>query len=497
VARGFLRASDAAEAYSFALQEIAESLGWRVGAAWEPGPGSDAPLRCVAIWTGRGGDLTAFEAATRSAEFHRGQGLPGRVWASGRPAWIVDAAADAALPRRAAAIASGLHAAFGFPLRSDRGVVGVMEFVASEPHEPDAELLATMEALGAQLGQLVERRRAEAFRHAIDRRHAATLAAALDPVVTMDHEGLVLEFNPAAERTFGYPADDAVGREMAALIVPPELREPHRRGLSRYLAGGPARLLDRRIEIDAVRADGRRFPVELTITKIDVPGPPVFTGHLRDISDRRRAEAELKASRARVVQSADAARRRIERDLHDGAQQQLVSLALTLRMLRTRLGQSDLDGAGCLLDEADADLAQAIAELRELAQGIHPALLTDGGLGPALRMLVGRSAVPASLMAAPRQRFPATVEAASYFVVAEALTNAARHAGAKDVEVEAVHADGHLVVRVRDDGVGGADPEGSGLRGLADRVAAQGGSLTVISEPGAGTTLRAEIPCES
>jgi PAS domain S-box-containing protein len=316
-------------------------------------------------------------------------------------------------------------------------------------------------------------------------------------MVTMDHEGLVLEFNPAAERTFGYPAGDAVGREMAALIIPAELRELHRRGLRRYLSGQPATLLDRRIEIDAVRSDGVRFPVELTITHIDVSGPPVFTGQMRDISDRRRAEADLKASRARVVESADVARRRIERDLHDGAQQQLVSLALTLRMLRTHLQREDVDGARTLLEEADADLARAIAELRELAHGIHPALLTEGGLGPALRMLVGRSPVPARVAAVPSRRFPATVEAATYFVVAEALTNAVRHAQAGLVEVEAVHADGHLSVRVRDDGAGGADPEGSGLRGLADRVAAQGGALTVISEPGAGTTLLAEIPCVS
>jgi PAS domain S-box-containing protein len=301
VARGFLRASDPTEAYAFALQEIAESLGWRLGAAWEPGAGSAGPLHCVAMWAAPGSDLSAFETATRSAEFRPGEGLPGRVWASGRPAWIVDAAADTSLPRRAAAIACDLHAAFGFPLRSDRGVVGVMEFVASGPIEPDPELLATMEALGAQVGQLVERRRAEASRHAIDRRHAATLKAALDPMVTMDHQGLVLEFNPAAESTFGYSTNDAVGRDMAELIIPPDLREQHRRGLRRYLSDGVATLLDRRIEIDAVRADGVRFPVELTITRIDVPGSPVFTGQLRDISDRRQAEVELKALRARVV----------------------------------------------------------------------------------------------------------------------------------------------------------------------------------------------------
>jgi PAS domain S-box-containing protein len=454
-------------------------------------------LRCVALWIAPGPDVREFEQATRAAELHPGEGLPGLVWQEGRPAWITDASTDLRLPRRAAAEAAGLHAAFAFPLRSDRGVVGVMEFAASETRELDADLLATMEVLGAQLGQLVERRRAESSRHVIDRRHAATLRAALDAVVTMDHEGRVLEFNPAAERMFGYGTGAAVGREMAQLIVPPELREPHRCGLDRYLSDEQPRLLDRRIEIEAMHADGARFPVELTITRIDMPGPPVFTGYLRDISDCRRAEAELKASRARVVAAGDAARRRIERDLHDGAQQQLVSLALTLRMLRGRLARADLEGAGALLAEADADLAQAIVELRELARGIHPALLTDGGLDPALRALVDRSVVPARLQVVPGERFAAAVEAAIYFVVAEALTNAARHAQAGLIEGEVTHVNGLLAVRVSDDGVGGADPDGGGLRGLSDRLAALGGQLTVSSDRGAGTTVAAEVPCAS
>ena len=382
-----------------------------------------------------------------------------------------------------------------FSVRSERGLVGVIELLGHEALEPDAELLSTFEVLGVQLGQLVERRLAEAAGHAAAQRHKATLEAALDCVVTMDHHGRVLEFNPAAQRTFGYAAEEAVGREMATLIVPPELRDAHRDGLTRYLSGGDARVLDRRVEIEAVRADGTKFPVELTITRIDVPGPPTFTGHLRDITERRRSELELKASRARIVEAGYEARRRIERDLHDGAQQQLVSAAMNLRAARQRL-ESDADQAAELLDEAAADLAAAMDELRELARGIHPAVLTEGGLDPALRGLVRRSAVPAVLIEAPAERLPAPIEAAAYFVVAEGLTNAARYANAELVEIEVAIRDQRLVVQVRDDGTGGADTStGSGLRGLADRVAALDGSFTVLSAFGAGTTLRASLPC--
>jgi signal transduction histidine kinase len=284
---------------------------------------------------------------------------------------------------------------------------------------------------------------------------------------------------------------------MADLIVPPELRERHRRGLARYLATDEAVVLDHRLEITGHRSDGTTFPVELTITRIDVPGPPTFTGYLRDITERKAADAELRASRARIVEAADAARRRLERDLHDGAQQRLVELALDLRMARARLDDAP-EQARELLDAALGDLDAATRELRELARGIHPAALTEGGLRTALEGLAMRASVPTRLVAVPDERFAAPVEATAYFTVAEALTNAARYAGAGRVEVEAVRLNGRLCVEVRDDGRGGADPAaGSGLRGLADRVAALDGVLQVSSPNGNGTVLRVEIPCES
>ena len=449
----------------------------------------------MAIWAADEDGPRAFAETTRATALRSGEGLPGPVWQTGRPMWVTDAAIDERLPRRPAAAAAGLHAAVCFPVRSERGVVGVVEVFGPSPREPDAELVATLEVVGVQLGQVVERRRAEDSHHASEQRYKATLQAALDCVVTMDHRGRVVEFNPAAERTFGYTGAEAVGHEMAELIVPPDLRERHRSGLARYLAGGTPRVLDRRIEIEAMRSDGTRFPAELAITRIDVPGAPLFTGYLRDITERRWAEAELRASRARIVEAGDAARRRIERDLHDGAQQQLVSVAISLNAARARI-DDDPAAARELLDEAAADLAQGLDELRELARGIHPAVLTEGGLGPALRGLVRRSAVPARLASVPAERLAEAVEAAAYFVVSEGLTNVARHAPAATlVVIDVVRHDDRLVVEVRDDAGGGADPAGGGLRGLADRLASLDGRLEVLSPPGGGTTLHAEVPC--
>ena len=278
VARSLAETAEPRDALARALRASGESLRWRLGAVWEPAPDRPEALRCVETWSAGGAATHDFEATSRSVVLAAGEGLPGRVWRSREPAWIPDVLADDNFPRAPAARRAGLHAAFCFPMRSARGVLGVIEFFTGEPRRLDAELLATMSTLGDQIGQAVERRRDAEALGAKEARHRAMLDAALDCVITMDHEGHVVDFNPAAERTFGYGAGDAVGRAMAELIVPPELRERHRRGLARYLATEQAVLLDRRLEITGMRADGTTFPVELTIARIDVPGPPVFIG---------------------------------------------------------------------------------------------------------------------------------------------------------------------------------------------------------------------------
>ena len=204
--------------------------------------------------------------------------------------------------------------------------------------------------------------------------------------------------------------------------------------------------------------------------------------------------AELAASRARVVVAGDRARRRFERNLHDGVQQRLVSLALRLRRIERRLPgeQEDLRTA---LSETVQELNQATDEVREIAQGIHPAILTQGGLGPALRTLALRSSVPVEVVVESEERLPEPVEVAAYYVAAEALTNAAKHAGASRASVTLERHDGLVRLRVGDDGVGGADPStGSGLTGIRDRVEALGGSIAVRSPRGQGTVLDVALP---
>jgi signal transduction histidine kinase len=217
-----------------------------------------------------------------------------------------------------------------------------------------------------------------------------------------------------------------------------------------------------------------------------------FTDLVGTAISNAQARADLMASRTRIVAAADDTRRRIERDLHDGIQQQLVALALKLRLAEANATNSELRDEISAIDEG---LIEAVEELRELSRGIHPAILSKGGLGPALKALSRRCAVPVELDVRVDRRLPETAEAAAYYVAAEALTNVVKHANASVVELRAAVEDDHLTMVIRDDGTGGADPSrGSGLIGLTDRVEAVGGTLTFASPRGQGTTLRVQLP---
>jgi PAS domain S-box-containing protein len=261
-----------------------------------------------------------------------------------------------------------------------------------------------------------------------------------------------------------------------------------------------------RIERDWwVRRDGTMLPISIHCVQMEIDGRmgTAMTFHdqtavVEAEDERRRLEvqrvrlAEVRASRARILEAADEERRRVVRDLHDGAQQRLVHTIFTLKLAHGALS-NDEEQLPALLTEALEHAEQATDELRELSHGILPGSLTHGGLRAAVGALASRMSVPVEIDMSVG-RLPTAVEATAYFVVAEALTNVAKHAHAQHAEVTARIEDGTVRVQVRDDGVGGARPDGSGLIGLADRLAALDGTLTVTSQPGIGTQLRAEIP---
>jgi PAS domain S-box-containing protein len=356
-----------------------------------------------------------------------------------------------------------------------------------------------LDAVGAATGLALanERLQAElrAYVHDLERERDfsnAIVGTVPSLLVVFDAGGRIIEFNRACEQLTGYRADEVRGRPLWDLLLP----EAERAAVQAALR---PEALPNENENHWLTRGGERRLILWRNTAVLGPGGHVdfVIGGGIDITERKAQEAEVKAQRARIVEAADAERRRLERNLHDGAQQRLVSLSLTLRLARARV-QSEPPAAEQLLDTAAEELSQALADLRELARGIHPAILTDRGLAPALDALVARTPLPVDVEDGLPGRLPGPVEAAAYYVVSEALANASKYAAASAVTVTIRQVDGHAIVEVRDDGAGGADPAaGTGLRGLRDRVEALEGRLTVTSPLGAGTTIVAELPCAS
>ena len=321
------------------------------------------------------------------------------------------------------------------------------------------------------------------------------------------HADFTLELiSDEIERISGYPAANFIASKKRTLwsIVHPDDRPKIEAGLNDARDDGTTFGFEYRI----VRADGEiRWVLDRGQLVSGSGGRLWCDGALFDVTERRAAEEaarareidrarneELRASRARIVEAADAARRKIERDLHDGAQQRLVALALEVRLARARV-EKDPGAAGPFLERVGKELTDASAELRELARGIHPAVLTERGLAPAISALVSRAPLPVDIVGLPDDRLPPATEATAYFTVAEALTNVAKYAEASHATVRMEREDGILAVEVSDDGKGGARATaGSGLSGLADRVGAADGTLTITSPPGDGTIVRAELP---
>jgi len=309
---------------------------------------------------------------------------------------------------------------------------------------------------------------------------------------TVDADGVVTErgVNAAFTTATGLTDDDAVGRPFWELVVAPERVEEVRNAFVDSVLWGRAD----RLETPWHAAGGGELSVEWWVTSLAAYRPGNFLVVGNDVTTRRRDEDELRRSRARLIEAADGERRRLERNLHDGAQQRLVSLSLALR-LATSMLERDPATAVAIMGAAEEELKLALQELRELARGLHPAVLTDRGLDAALDALAERSPVPVTLEVQLEERLPGPIEAAAYYVVAEALTNVAKYASASSARVRVGQAAGVVGVEVSDDGIGGADRSaGSGLRGLEDRVSALDGRLTVVSPTGEGTRILATIP---
>ena len=292
VGRALAEAGSLADAAPRVLQAIGEGLGWTVGALWIVDADAGV-LRCADIWDAAFPATPTSHAVVRQATFAPGAGVVGRAWLARAPVWVADVLEEPEAKRGLAGCRENLRGAFAFPVRGKAGVLGVVEFVSHGIRPPDADLVMMVGAIGHQIGQFIERRKAELAVRESEALKGAIVETSIDGIITIDHEGTVVEFNPAAERIFGYARHEAVGRELAALIIPPAERARYRDDFARSVATGETHGLEQHTEMCAMRADGSELTVEMAIIQIPLPfpRPPVFTGYVRDISERKRAEA--------------------------------------------------------------------------------------------------------------------------------------------------------------------------------------------------------------
>ncbi len=296
-------ASSSDEALSIATAQICHFTGWPLGHVYKPDGAESPRLVSTEIWYAEHPERyrTLYDVS-RATAFAPGEGLPGRVWATGSPSWIVDVMQDGNFPRARLSDQLGIRSAFGFPVLVGKRPVAVLEFFSETMAEPNTLLLETMQHVGMQLGRVIEREEAAAALQASEERYRKLTESAVDAIIVSDDTDIIRDWNKQAELMFGYKKDEAVGQH-TAIIMPERYREPHRKGMERLHRTGEAHVLGRTIELEGLRKSGEEFPLELSLSQSYASGKPIYTGIIRDITERRQA-AEAMRSREAILEAA-------------------------------------------------------------------------------------------------------------------------------------------------------------------------------------------------
>jgi PAS domain S-box-containing protein len=494
----------------------------------------DGVLRRTATWSGPDGAGDSFLRATEDRSFPSGTGLPGQVWESDSPAHVSNVAIDPSFTRKAAAAAADLRSAFAFPVKAGAQTVGVMEFLSRRWHSFDDNFLESLATLGHQIGQYFRRKRTEEDLRESEALKGAILETALDCVISISVDSRILEWNAAAERTFGYARSEVLGELMPELIIPHEHRKQHYEGVARYLSTGQGQLLGERIEIEALRRDGSRFPVELAITSTSIRGEPYFTAYVRDITVRKGYERDLAAAKEEAEEANRAKSQFIANMSHE------LRTPLTAVIGYGEMLEEEAEDRG--LDDMLEDLRKVNSNARHLLSLINDVLDISkieagkmdlhvesfdvaqlvGELGATVEALVAKKQNQLVVECAPNlgrmHSDPVKVRQS----LINLLSNAAKFTENGTVRLEVARngdqASGTLVFRVIDSGIGMTQDQlaklfqrfsqadasttrrfgGTGL-GLAITKAfcsLLGGDISVQSAPGRGTTFEMRLPAD-
>jgi PAS domain S-box-containing protein len=393
------------------------------------------------------------------------------------------------------------------PIRNATQVVGLLSVQSYQPSAYDHEDLSMLQTLADYCGVALERIRAETALRASDALKGAITESALDCIITMDREGRVMDFNSAAQRTFGYSREEAIGRDLADLIIPSESRPRHREAIAHYVSGGSDFLMGRRVEITAIRKDGTEFPAEMAITPIQIENGPIFTGYLRDITERKRAEEAMREVPGQILQAQESERMRVARELHDSVNQILSSTKFRLDSIEEKDLVPNMSTAEALT-KAKGLLDKAMHEVWRISRNLRPSELDDLGLIPAVRSLCSefmhRTGVNVALHLPRMVQLSPNIELTLYRIIQEALNNVEKHSEATDVSLTLSDTDTELRLHMEDNGIGFKSPSsnpsnprkksGMGLVGIMERVAYVGGFVELKSVPDRGARIEVRIP---
>lgn len=498
-----VEAASPTEAAPRILRAVCEQTGWEWSALWSV----DAPanvLRCTSVWRPEGTAALSFEAATREQTFAPGIGLPGRVYASRQAHWIEDLRADTNFPRIEAAVNEGLRSGLGFPVLLGSEVIAVVEFFSRAARPPDAEQLRMLAAIGGQLGQLMERKRAEEALRESETRFRTLAETASDAIITIDGRGKIMFVNPAVEKVFGYTAAKLIGADLA-LLMPEYMRELHRIGLARYQQTGVRHTHWEALELPGWHRDGHEIPLELSFGEFTRAGQRYFTGIARDITERKRAEEALQRSREERLRELERVRRRIATDLHDDIGSSLTQISILSEVLRQRLDGNE-NGANEPLEMIAGASRELVDAMSDIVWAINPQKDHLSDLTQRMRRFAADSLTARNIrfeLLLPEAdadiALGANLRREVFLIFKESINNMLKHAQCTQARIELNFDAGHLYLRLRDNGRGfdtAAESEGHGLVSMRDRARGIGGTLEIRAAPKVGTTVVLEVPLE-
>lgn len=490
-----------AEAAPLILRAVCASTDWEIGMLWRSDTEAGL-LRCVAAWHQPHMAAGQFEAQTLGFVFAHGEGLPGRVWQSAGPLWIEDLSRDTNFPRHSIAASERVRSGVGVPILASQRVLGVMEFFSREKRELDKELLRMIANIGTQTGQLMERKLAEeAIRESEDR--FRTLAeTASDAIITIDQSSTILFVNAAAGAIFGHSIEEMIGADLT-MLMPEYLRHLHRAGLQRYAETGKRHTSWEAIELPGLHRNGQEIPLEISFGEFKRDGKRYFTGIARDITERKRAEDELRQSREERLRELERVRKRIATDLHDDIGSSLTQISILSEVARRQIGPDDnpITQPLSMIAHASRELVDSMSDI---VWAINPQKDHLSDLSQRMRRFASDTLTACNIefgFRAPETEedvaLGANLRREFFLIFKEGVNNMVKHSACTKANIEFCVMHDHLTLEMSDNGKGfdtASESDGHGLMSMRERGKSLGAELAVVSSKGSGTIITLKVP---